>query len=639
MQMPQWLRGMFAKSPQKRDNYAATYGNANAQGFAGGAVGRLTASMAAWSGSVNSDLDGSLVIMRARARQMAQSNEYGKRFLSMCASNIIGRTGPKLQVRAYMATPDKNGAPVLDKTANDTIEIHWQRWGKTADITEVMDFAHLCRVATKSMARDGEALIRKVRRRDLPYGFALQLLEADRLDEGINVQLANGSVRQGVETDSTGRRVAYWIKERHPGESYAAGSSRAERVPASDIIHLYLPERAEQMRGYTWLHAILMRAHQLGGFNDAAVLAARIGASKIAALERTDDAIDATATMADGQIGGSLQMNIEAGEMFELPPGYKLNSWNPEYPHANYESFVKACMRGISAGLDVATHNLSGDMTDVNYSSARIAELGEREQWMVLQDWVIFRLIEPVYQEWLAIALLRGDIKFEQSGKALPADKLSKFVNASRFQGRRWRWVDPAKEISAATDAVSLGVTSRTRLAAEQGEDFDDLLDELKMEHAAMIAAGLDNEPAEPTPAEQSPEVLAAKEVARAHVRVAELARDSKKSEPASVVVHNNVQTPEVRVDVQPTNLTVESPQIHVDVQPTPVTVESPEVRVEAIMPTPDAPVVNVNVEAIMPDEIKMAISSMPDRETTTNIERNASGEIVKSVQIESDIH
>ena len=487
----------------QRDNFSATYGNGNAAGFAGGAVGRLTASMATWSGAINMDLDASLVIMRARARQLAQSNEYGRRFLTMVATNIVGHTGPKLQVRAYKDQRDPAKPTTLDKSANDAIETHWMRWAKTADITGRMSLAQLLRVAAKGAARDGEALLRIIRDRNLPYGIALQLLEADRLAETINMTLSNGAVRQGVELEATGRAIAYYIHTTHPGDRYGAPTQNAERIPANQIIHIYLPERAEQVRGYSWFHAILMRAHQLHGFNESAVIAARIGASKVMTLERTEEAPDATASMADGQVGGVFQMNAEAGEIMELPPGYKTGNWNPEYPHANFESFVKQAMMGISAGLDVANHNLSGDMTGVNYSSARIAELSEREQWMVLQDWFISATCERIYADWLELSMLRGDITFDISGKALPHDKFAKFANASRFQGRRWSWVDPSKEVDASQKQVDLGINSRTNIAASQGREFDDILDELKAEQDAMDAAGIRHPQQAPVPAQQ----------------------------------------------------------------------------------------------------------------------------------------
>lgn len=505
MAMFDWARRLL-RIAGRRDNYAATYGSGNNLAFAGASVGRLAASLASFSNSVNADLDGSLSIMRARARQLAQGTSHGKRFLTLVATNIIGPAGPKLQVRAYMAQQRPGQAPVLDKVANDAIEVHYMRWSKRADITGRMTLAQMYRMAVKAVARDGEVLIREVRNSSLPYGMALQLLEIDRLDETYNTTLQNGNiVRQSVELDATGRPVAYYISTIHPGDRYQPMSKKVERVPADQIIHAFLPERAEQVRGYTWLHAVIMESHQLHEFKTAAVVAARVGASKIAALERSDESSQGgSEVMADGGIpGGNLHMNVEAGELFELPMGYKLSSWNPEYPHANFDSFLKAAMRGIAAGLDVAAHNLTGDMNEVNYSSARIAELTEREQWMVLQDWFINSVAERVYQDWLASALIRGAITFPESGKALPADKLQKFEDASRFLGRRWTWVDPEKDLNAAKLAVELRVTSRTRLAAEQGVDIEDVIDEQSQEEQLINAANLVPAGAPSKPAQQ----------------------------------------------------------------------------------------------------------------------------------------
>lgn len=516
--LDRFSRAWAALTGKRSDPYAGTYGVGGAHGFAGGSIGRLTAGLANWSGSVNADLDLSLPILRARARHLAANNEYGKRFLSLVAINVVGRSNPRLQVRATQISADRNAKPILDKAANDAIEIHYERWGRTADITgRHRTLPAFWRMVVKAVARDGEALVRVVRNSKLPYGMALQALEADRLDDRRNVRLDNGNViRQGVELDSAGRAIAYWIRTAHPGENYATSVAGFERVPAGEMYHLFTADRAEQVRGVTWFHAVIIRASTIHRFEDAAVVAAEIGASKIAALERSDDAPDGGAlAMADGTSDGSArgipQMSVQAGEMFELPPGYKLNSWNPEYPHANFESFLKACLRGLAAGFDVAAHNLTADMTDVNYSSARIAELGEREVWLCLQDWFIATLVQPLFEDWLALALLRKDITFEVSGKALPADKFAKFATAARFQGRRWSWVDPLKEMEASAAGVQLGVTSRTRIAAEQGDDFDDILDELAQETAALESAGLSTDvkpsaqPTPVTPAEPAP--------------------------------------------------------------------------------------------------------------------------------------
>ncbi|MCX7180630.1 MAG: hypothetical protein NTX56_18330, partial [Proteobacteria bacterium] len=79
----------------KRDTWVGVYGQGpKHSGFAGGAIGRLTSSLATWSASANSDLDGPLPILRARARALAQNNEHGKRFLSLVGTNMIGRNNP-----------------------------------------------------------------------------------------------------------------------------------------------------------------------------------------------------------------------------------------------------------------------------------------------------------------------------------------------------------------------------------------------------------------------------------------------------------------------------------------------------------------------------------------------------------------
>ena len=627
---------------ERADPYAGTYGTGATAGFAGGAVGRLTASLATWSGSVNSELDGTLPILRARARSLAANNEHGRRFLSLVATNVVGRQNPRLQVRAMQNARDPSKPTTLDKAANDTVEMHWERWGKDCDLSgRHKSFYSLLRTVIKGVARDGEAVIRVVRDRRLPYGMALQLLEADRLDDTLNATLDNGNViRQGVELDSALRPVAYYIKTAHPGEAFAVQGQRTERVPARDVYHLFTPERAEQVRGITWLHAVIIRGSVIHRFEEAAVIAAEIGASKIAALERSEDAPDVIgAGMADSISGGLPQIKVEAGEMFELPPGYKLNSWNPDYPHANFESFLKACLRGLAAGLDVAAHNLTGDMTEVNYSSARIAELSERETWMILQDWLITSFVQPLYEDWLALNMLSGTITFPLSGKAIPADRFAKFRDASRFQGRRWQWVDPAKEADANAKLLEIGLTSRTRIASEQGEEFEDILDELAMEQSLMQDAGLMPTPAAPpAPPETAPEVLAAKHHAEATVRAAELQRDAaiaSRVEPVPITVAPVIHTPEVRneITVQPAApAAVEiRNEIHEREQPAPVVNVPPAIIHVA------APEVTVEVDAIMPAQSEVVITGMPIRKTTTEILRDKAGDIATSIQVESD--
>jgi lambda family phage portal protein len=465
----------------------------------------LTSSLQTWSGSINNDLDTGLSIMRARARALTANYEFAKRFLTLCKVNVVGATGPTLQVRAY-----QNDGVTLDKIANDIIEKQWYRWCRNPDIAGRLNFAQMCRIVISHVARDGEMVARKIRNRNLPSGFAIQLLDPDRLDETLNARAANGNlIRMGVELDAVLLPVAFHIKSAHPGDNYTNTSPRVERVAASDILHVYVPERAEQVRGYSWFHAVITRASMLQGYEDAAVVAARVGASKMGVFERNEESQTPPdlSSLADGvePQTGNFQMSAEPGEFMKAPDGYKLTSWNPEYPHAGFADFVNQCMYGLSSGLDVAAHNLSGNMTGVNYSSARIAELSERDIWRTTQDWFFSAFVFPVYQAWLESAMIRGELTFP-SGKSLPVDRLDKFVDASEFKGRTWAWVDPLKEIKAAREEIDAGLNSRTSIAAANGRDFESIVDELKMEKEAMEAAGITSAPPMPPAPPADPE-------------------------------------------------------------------------------------------------------------------------------------
>lgn len=483
-----WLVRRLGASPAQRS-------------FAGAAVNRLTLNLSSANTSINTDLDGALSILRARARNLCQNSEYGRRFLNLVSNNVIGPKGPMLQVRRF----DRNQA--IDKPLNDAVETHWHRWSRRCDVTGRMSLATLLRVVITSVARDGESLVNVVRGRQYPYGFALQVMEADRLDDKLNARLDNGNViRLGVEMDSGLRPVALHLFAAHPGENSPPGPNQPRiRVPLGDIYHVFVPERAEQVRGYSWLHAVLMRANMLAGFEEAAIVAARVGASKVAAFTLDPNSAPADKALeglADGKVGNALQMTAEPGEFIDLTnnPGVKLEGWNPEYPHQNYESFVKQCLRGLASGLNVAAHNLSGDMTQVNYSSARIAELNERDMWVALQEWLFDTLLMPIYEDWLSVALLRGEITFLAKGNAVPHHLRADIVLASRFQGRRWDWVDPLKDAQAAQQLISTGLASRTEIAASMGREFEDIADELSQEKVYMDAAGISPAPT-PSPA------------------------------------------------------------------------------------------------------------------------------------------
>ena len=475
--------------------------------FDAAANDRLTAGWVSWNTSINADLEVALSTLRARSRDWCVNTDMGQRWLQLVQDNVVGAKGFRLQMRALMAdgvTPDDAG--------NQAVESAWDEWcQRHADVSGQISFVDMCRANVAAAGRDGEFLTRRIRDPRLPHGYALQLLDVDRIyPQSGAANTAQGAVmRMGVEIDSLGRRLALHLYSAHPADAQSVnpGPILLDRVPIDQLFHGYLLQRPEQLRGYPWTSSILRRADTLHGYEQAAVIAAKIGASKMGFYVTDKDAPSGEAANVEDYKAatGELIQEVEAGMLEALPPGVSFESFDPDYPHQNYDSFVTASQRAIAAGLNVAHHNLSGNMTGVNYSSARIAELAEREYWRGLQQWFIRTFVRPVFEEWLRMALLTKSITLPDTGLALPAERFAKFAAAADFQARGWGWVDPKADTDSAVTAISNNLLS-TRMVCEANQtDLEDVLRDEAWLASKRKAMGLP-----PTPAQAQAQAMTA---------------------------------------------------------------------------------------------------------------------------------
>lgn len=486
--------------------------------FAASEISRLTAAFGRGDIAINALLESGLALMRTRSREWSRSTEEGRRFLSLCRNNIAGPSGMALQMRSGEYVKDGKGWKwQLDDVANQAIEQHWIKWcrrGGGCDITGRQSFAAMLRTLSETIPRDGEFLVRRVRGiKNSPYRYSLQMLSVDRLDTAYRAIVPGGNeVRMSVEVDSSGKPTGYFLLERNPNDSSALTTASQYRVryDASDVFHGYVQLEAEQLRGVPWTHAVLIGADMLHGFEESAVVAARVGASHmgfyIPPEEQTgpSDGQLASGRSADGQ----LMTDAEPGAFEELPPGYDFKSFDAKYPTQAFDPFVRSRKKAMAAGLDVAHHNLTGDMEGVNYSSARIAELAERDNWRGQQFWLIEQFAYPAFCDWLEMSLLAGAITLP-NGSALPVAKLQKFIDGVVFRGRGWTWVDPQNDVAANLAALGQGLTTRSQIVGAMGGDFEDNVAELARE-AELAAAhkvnfGPVDQPAAPAPAQEPP--------------------------------------------------------------------------------------------------------------------------------------
>jgi len=474
MGIVKYIKGKFGgKAGRRRQSY---------RGFNAAKATRLLNGWTTTAETPDSAIKGGLVALVARARDSYLNNPFARRFVGLCRDNIVGPVGVKMQARAM----GNDGQP--DTKANTAIEKAWKRWcrAETCDISQRKTWIGMQNQAITSAAVDGEILARGIVGNVAgEFQFSLQHLDPALLDPGYCAELSDGRyIRMSIEYDRYGRALAYHLKQYDTSNAGYVSNFNGRRylpIPADQIIHAFTDDQVGQTRGYPWMSTVLDMLKMLDAYFEAAVTAARGGASKMGFITTDDGEYRGDGEDADG----ATISEFEPGLLETLARGEAFTAFDPRYPHEMFADFVKDCLRQIASGLNVSYTGISGNLEGVSFSSIRTGVLEEREHWKSLQNWFIENYCRPVYEMWLSNALLAGAIVVE--GRRLRIDQEEKYLNVF-WQGRRWPWVDPLKDIATHTKAVELGSGTVSKAIREQGEDPEEVFAERAWELPLLAA-------------------------------------------------------------------------------------------------------------------------------------------------------
>jgi len=451
--------------------------------FHGADTGRLFSDFVSSSRSADSEIKPSLRVLRDRCREISRNHPYAKRYLQIMSTNVVGANGVRIQVRK------RNDDNSLDSVGNRIIEQAWQQWGRAGFCTVDgrVSWVQAQRLFMETLARDGEVLIQKIKNpAGNPFGFSLKFLEADYLDEGYDARLNNGNeVRMGVELDKrTGKPLNYYLFEDHPHHDQGYGSKTKRHhkiVPASEIIHCYLQDRAGQTRGVPWMSNVLTRLKMLDGYEEATLVNARVAASKMGFF---------TSPEGDGFVGDDYDnhapiMSAEPATFTQLPAGMSFTAFDPQNPTDSFAEFEKGILRGIASGLGVSYVSLANNLEGVSYSSIRQGTIEDRDHFKMVQQFMIDQFIDPVYRAWLEMAITVGRVN-------LPMGKFDLFADQVIYRPRGFAWVDPAKEINASVTALNNGIVSLQDVHSQYGRDTEEIFEQINREAELADRYGID---------------------------------------------------------------------------------------------------------------------------------------------------
>ncbi|MFZ1414222.1 MAG: phage portal protein, partial [Defluviicoccus sp.] len=180
--------------------------------------------------------------------------------------------------------------------------------------------------------------------------------------------------------------------------------------------------------------------------------------------------------------------SFEPGMIEYLSPGKDVKFATPSHA-GGYGEYMRVQLHAIAAGVGLTYELLTGDLSQVNYSSIRAGLIEFRRRMEALQwQLLVPGLCRPVWQRFVATSQAIG---------ALPADAIDAEWTAPRFEA-----VDPLKDIRADVIAVRAGLMTLKEAIARQGYDPAHVFAEIAATNAELDALGLvlDTDPRKATP-------------------------------------------------------------------------------------------------------------------------------------------
>ncbi len=427
--------------------------------------------------SADSEIKGSLKVLRARARELSRNNAYARRFINSYVDNVVGPFGVNLQVRSR----DPNG--VIDTFANNIIEREFTNWSTSVTADGKMSWMEAQRLFAETYARDGEVIIRIIKNFNNDHKFAFEFIEADFLDTELNDH--NKKIRMGVERDDYGRPINYHFLKYHPNDTafptMEHHGTKYQKVPADQIIHFYHQERPHQTRGVPPLSACIRDLKMLDGYMEAELVAARVSASKMGFFKsgagdsyQGEDLIETNTPV----------MSASPGNFEQLPQGVEFQAFDPQHPTTAFKDFTKQVLRSIASSLSVSYNTLANDLESVNYSSLRQGALEERDHWKCEQSKMISAFHSRIFASWLEMTLLTDKLN------GLPVSKFNKF-NTPVWKPRGWQWIDPKKEIEALQIGMQNGFITMQDVQSSYGRDVEDVFEQIQAEKEIATEYGI----------------------------------------------------------------------------------------------------------------------------------------------------
>ena len=476
------------------------------------------------SSSPNEDINWNNYTLRQRGRMLYMGAPLATSAIRTNRTKVVG-TG--LTLKSAIDAEALGMTPEAAKAWQRKTEHEFGLWAEkreNCDAIGMNNFTGLQRLAVTSWLTSGDvfALTRRVDATPTnPYTLRLHMVEADRVctprDAGVVPRGAstdgknprNGNpIYDGVEVDRSGMVVAYYICSRYPQQMrYADEPTEWHRVRAygrrtglPNVLHILDTERPDQYRGVSLLAPVIEPLLNISRYTQSELMAALVQSfftawittetnpAQIPINEVGYGDTDAPDDPPDSNVSEHPnEYEMGPGTVLHMKEGEKVQFGAPNIPSAGFEAFFRTLCKETGAALEIPYDTLIKEF-NASYSASRAALMEAWEAFRCRRQMLINMFCQPVYEIWLSEAVATGRIK-------APGFFTDPAVRAAwcraQWLGPVQGQLDPVKEVKADILAVAEGYKTHEQVTREYGGgDWQDNVERLKAENAALADAG-----------------------------------------------------------------------------------------------------------------------------------------------------
>lgn len=451
--------------------------------------------------SADEDIVDNIETLRARSRDLFMGAPLATGAIKTVRTNVIGSglmLNAQIDAKFLGLTEDEA------REWEENTEREWRLWAETVDCDaeRKQTFYQLQSLTLMSAIMSGDVFVTLpiIKRPGSVYDLRVGLIEADRVCNPRDIP-TDANILGGVEVDKYGAPIAYWISKFNP-ESHPRWNQHTindwKRVPAfgaktgrRNVMQVMADvERPAQRRGVPMLAPVVEALKQLARYSEAELMAAVVS-GMFTVFIKSDTPNEPLQPMFDPAKKVDVDprsYELGNGAIVGLGEHESIETANPGRPNTAFDGFVIAISRQIGAALEIPYELLVKNFT-ASYSASRAALLEAWKMFRMRREWIVGNFCQPIYEEWLAEAVLKGRIKapgfFDD-----PAVKAA-WCGADWY-GDSQGQLDPLKEANAAKVRVEEGFSTREREAAElTGMKYETIHAVRRREEAMRRADGL----------------------------------------------------------------------------------------------------------------------------------------------------